>query len=153
MMPTILCEKDLELGELGWGSFWDDDRPVNVHANQLEKIFFTLKSIEKNTKHVRRQAKCAILKIILTYIGICFALLLSTTMLYILWIGFYPPSSMFHRIFFLDRLMDLKEVIHNLENGTLYRAMIRGFLQEAIAFGEFTKNSTSHDYHVSPSYV
>jgi hypothetical protein len=143
MMPP-LCEqdeKDPKDIEIGLGINWDDFI-MNVHANQLEKIFFTLKSIEKNTKHVKRQAKCAAFKMTLTYIGICFALLLSTTMLYILWIGFYPPSNMFHRIFFFDRLMDLKEFIHNLQNGTLYRAMIRGFLQEAMAqITEFNETS------------
>ena len=50
--------------------------------------------------------------------GVCVALTLSCTMLYISWIGFYPPGEK-HGIFFIDRLNDLKDVIDGFRSGAI----------------------------------
>lgn len=57
--------------------------------------------------------------------------MLSSTMLYILWIGFYPPGQDPSRIFFIDRLQDFKDLLDGLRDGSIQASIINSF---AIAF-------------------
>lgn len=61
-------------------------------------------------------------------LGITIALTLSTTMLYILWIGFYPPSEALNRVFFIDRLQDFRELIDGLRNGKIMDAFTQAII-------------------------
>jgi hypothetical protein len=95
---------------------------TNIRIDQLEKIYFTLKAIEIQSRPPKQRH--VNIKGALTAVGLSFALLLSVTMLYILWIGYYPPSFLFQRVFFIDRLNDFRILLENLQNGTIMRGLI-----------------------------
>jgi hypothetical protein len=68
-------------------------------------------------------------------VAVCCAMLLSLTMLYMLYVGYYPPASIFApasgggaHIFFLDRLHDLADLIARLRDGTIFSAMTDMFV-------------------------
>ena len=80
-----------------------------------------MKAIEINTrkpKHSRFSHCISSSYHTLAIFGVCVALTLSCTMLYISWIGFYPPGEK-HGIFFIDRLNDLKDVIDGFRSGSI----------------------------------
>lgn len=108
---------------------WHDATHLSIRIDQLEKIYFVLKAMEINSRPPRPSSLTTV-KHLLAAIGISFAMLLSLTMLYISWIGFYPPSAIFHSIFFVDRLQDLKAFIENLKNGTIFAAFIDLFVDK-----------------------
>lgn len=97
---------------------------VSIQIDQLEKIYFTLKAIDVHTRPVKKD-KLTICYNVCAMFGLCLALMLSSTMLYILWIGFYDPSNMFKSIFFVDRLHDFREVLQGLRDGSILDAFCR----------------------------
>jgi hypothetical protein len=64
---------------------------------------------------------------VLGIMGVGIALTLSCTMIYILWIGFYPPGTV-RQIFFIDRLNDLKELIEGFRNGSIQESFVKSFI-------------------------
>jgi hypothetical protein len=89
---------------------------------RVDQIYFVLKSIEKNTRRPPPSFGARYRTCMSAGIMTC-ALTLSLTMLYVLYIGYYSPSGLFNRIFFLDRLYDLRELIARLRDGTIFSAM------------------------------
>lgn len=80
-----------------------------------------MKAIEANTRKPKnsRFAYCISISYhTMAILGVCVALTLSGTMLYISWIGFYAPGEK-HGIFFIDRLNDLKDIINGFRSGSI----------------------------------
>ena len=92
-----------------------------IHISDLEQMLQFMKAIEINTRKPKnsRFAHCISISYhTMAIFGMCVALTLSCTMLYISWIGFYPPGEK-HGIFFIDRLNDLKDIINGLRSGSI----------------------------------
>lgn len=103
-------------------------------AIRIDQIYFVLKAIEKNTRPPPPSLGSRY-RNGMGVVAVCCAMLLSLTMLYMLYVGYYPPASIFApasgggaHIFFLDRLHDLAEVIARLRDGTIFGAMTDMFV-------------------------
>lgn len=103
----------------------------------------TVQAIEKNTKKTKKSKFMYCLTVcyqILGIMGVGIALTLSCTMIYILWIGFYPPGTVRQIFFafllgtaseyptFIDRLNDLKELIEGFRNGSIQESFVKSFI-------------------------
>jgi len=89
-----------------------------LNEEQVEHTIQLLEWIEKNTK-AKKKERFAIVSSICTVIGIMIAMSFTFTMMYILWIGFYPPTRLFQSIFFVDRLYDFRDFLTGLRNGSI----------------------------------
>jgi len=87
----------------------------NTHLQILENI-------EKNTKNKKKE-RITIVYNICAMTGLLFAMSFTFTMMYILWIGFYPPNHLFQSIFFIDRLYDFRDFIQGLRNGSIMQSL------------------------------
>lgn len=81
-----------------------------------------LENIEKNTK-IKKKERITIVYNICAMTGLLFAMSFTFTMMYILWIGFYPPNNLFKSIFFIDRLYDFRDFIQGLRNGSIMQSI------------------------------
>jgi len=115
---------------------------VSIQIDQLEKIYFTLKAIDVHTRP-QKKGKMVVCYTMCAMMGLCFAVMLSSTMLYILWIGFYNPSNMFKSLFFMDRLYDFRELLQGLRDGSILEAFCRILVYTA---KKVVKDET-HDMH------
>lgn len=97
----------------------------------MEELIAIVKTIEYNTKKPKTNKIAYGLTICYQTAGICgisIALFLSCTMLYILWIGFYPPGKNPNRIFFIDRLQDFKQLLEGLQSGSIQENFIHSVI-------------------------
>jgi hypothetical protein len=98
--------------------------------DKIEKTIQLLEWIEKNTK-VKKKERLTIVYNLLAIMGLCIAMTFTFTMMYILWIGFYPPTRLFQSIFFIDRLYDFRDFLEGLRNGSILQylsdMMIKSF--------------------------
>lgn len=95
-----------------------DSNYAFLDEKQIDNAIQLLEWIEKNTKTKKRE-RIAIVSSICTVIGIMIAMSFTFTMMYILWIGFYPPTRLFQSIFFVDRLYDFRDFLNGLRNGSI----------------------------------
>jgi len=101
-----------------------------IHMQQIEKVYFVLKAIEKNTRPLPPRLATRYQNAMGVVVMFC-AMMLSITMLYVLWIGYYTPDAIFSHVFFIDRLNDLRELIGHLRDGSIFAAMTRLFMTAA----------------------
>lgn len=101
-----------------------------LDVSKLNKTIQLLEWIEKNTK-VKKKEKLTIVYNVFAILGLCIAMSFTFTMMYILWIGFYPPTRLFQSIFFIDRLYDFRDFLEGLRNGSILQylsdMMIKSF--------------------------
>jgi hypothetical protein len=118
----------------------------------LEQLITVIKTIEHNTKKPKTNKIAYGLTICYQTAGICgisIALFLSCTMLYILWIGFYPPGQNSNRIFFIDRLHDFKLLLEGLRSGSIQENFIQSVI---LAVEKVIQERYSNDIPSLPSF-
>lgn len=101
-----------------------------LDVTKFDKTIQLLEWIEKNTK-VNKKEQLTIVYNVFAILGLCIAMSFTFTMMYILWIGFYPPTRLFQSIFFIDRLYDFRDFLEGLRNGSILQylsdMMIKSF--------------------------
>ena len=120
-------------------------KEVVIDLSDILVFLNTVQSIEKNTKKTKKSKFMYCLTVcyqVLGIMGVGIALTLSCTMIYILWIGFYPPGTV-RQIFFIDRLNDLKELIEGFRNGSIQESFVKSFIHAfEVTFQEMWKQQS-----------